>query len=314
MGAPLTLSGLDGRNPMAYFAAIGVLLAAGRVRPETRPRLAWADEPLPRPLLHTALNRDELVGALDEDRRAWAGAPALQGTRKSSDDIKFGLADQREYLFTCRSADDGGRSALLGAALVAEASMAGMKKNEGKPTDLHFTAGRQRFLTIARRLQRDVTSVHLQEALWGPWRYDQRLPTFKWDVTDDRVYALSASEPSSTKKKTVPGADWLALMGLSAFPVIREPGRSAPPCVAGTWKRGLFRWGLWSEPLTDDAVRTLIASQWPTDQVPLFRTGVFRVMTAHIRRRSDSGGCGSFSPASVLWEGPLASEGKGWHD
>jgi hypothetical protein len=69
--------------------------------------------------------------------------------------------------------------------------------------------------------------------------------------------------------------------------------------------------------LTADATRALIASEWKVlggggrgDALDprQFRAGVFRIMAAHIRR-SDQGGYGSFSPATVEWEAP-AEDGE----
>lgn len=300
MNHAIELSGLDGRNPMAYFAAIGTLIAASRVRPELEPKLSWSQGLFPRPILHVNLDADELISILDDDRQAWKNAAALRGTANSPDDVKLDAADQRDYLLSCRRADDGGRSALLGPALVAEGSFA--HNGDGKPTDLHFAAGNQKFLKIARELQSKVTTSDLREALWGPWTYSKKLSTFTWDMTDDRVHALSAVAPGPNKKDTIPGADWLALMGLAAFPVIRGDGRSFPPGSSGTWSKGLFRWGLWSEPLVSSAVRALIASAWPVTQLTQLRVGVFQVMFSKIRRSDQS--AGSFSPSSVEWTAP----------
>ena len=293
MESCLELTGPDGRNPMGYFAAIGALLVLARVRPERQPRLSWTVAPIPRPVLYGFDDIDEVVAALDEDRRAWIGSPALF----FSDEVKFSAADQRRYLLACRAADDGGRSVSLATALVAEGAFAG--KGDGKPTDLHFTAGQQRFLGIAQRLRDEITPGMLAEALVGPWEYSRSFPTFGWDVTDDRVYALSASNPSTDTKYTVPGADWLAFMGLPAWPVVRGDGQARTAGSGGSWKKGYFSWPLWSQPLNQAAVFPLLNADGASQQTA--HLGVFRQMRSLIRR-ADQGGYGSFSPASVIWE------------
>lgn len=291
------LNGLDGRNPMAYFAAIGTLLAADRIDPAARVSLSWRGGPIPRPVLHGVASLEDLVDRLDGDRRAWADAVALHF--EGADEVKFDAATQRRYLRACRAADDGGRSAGLAAALVAEGVFAGT--GGGKPTDLHFSAGQQRFLAIGRELSRLVTSDDLVECIEGPWLYSRELKTFGWDVSDDRVYALSVANPAKDTKHTVPGADWLALMGLAAFPVVALGSSSSPPGSAGTWKRGSFTWGMWSERLDAASARAVVAAGW-TAEVRSSRIGLFREFRCAVRR-SEQGGYGSFGPPTVQWDG-----------
>ncbi|MCB0984213.1 MAG: hypothetical protein KDB06_06120 [Ilumatobacter sp.] len=290
------LTGLDGRNPMAYFAAIGALLAADRVNPDSRIKLSWSAGPIPRPALHGIGSVDQLVSSIDSDRLAWAGAVAL--SFEGLDEVKLDASTQRRYLRACRAAADGGRSAGLAAALVAEGAFAG--NGDGKPTDLHFSAGQQRFLSIARDLCANVMPSDFVECLVGPWSYSRPMKTFGWDVADDRVYALSVSNPAKETKLTVPGADWLALMGLSAFPVIAVGSSASPPGSGGTWKRGSFTWGVWSDALDAASLKALVVAGW-TEDVRRSRVGLFREFRCAIRR-SEQGGYGSFGPATVRWE------------
>lgn len=297
----IELTGLDGSNPLGYFAALGCLAGLARLCPDAQPRLGWHNQMLPRPVLYsTGLASDEIVAALDADRQAWADAPAL--TFDGLPEIKLNAAQQRRYLLACRGAGDGGRSAELASALIAEGTFA--KNGGGKPTDLHFCASRQKFLAIARSLQRDVTADLLREAVFGPWEYEHtsdRFATFGWDVSDDRVYAYGFSAPTSTVKQLVPGADWLGLVGLAALPVRGRGEQSLPPGASGSWKKGVFRWGLWSVPLDWAATRALLCTGMPPSRVAGFRTGVFRVYSARIRR-TDRSGYGSFSPPRIVWD------------
>jgi len=294
----IELRGLDGRNPLAYFAALGCLAALARTQPNSGARLAWTPGPLPRPVLHASgLDPDAVVAALGEDRQAWAESPVL--TFDQLEDVKLSAEDQRRYLIACREADDGGRSAGLVTSLIAEHTFA--KTGDGKPTDLHFCAGNQHFLAIARKLQDEVTADDLREALFGPWRYERLLPTFGWDMTDDRVYAYGISDPAKTKKYTVPGADWLGFMGLAAYSVIGRGEQGLPPGGSGSWKHGRLQWGLWCIPIGWAAARSLVATGFPIADAARLGPGVFRIFSAQIRR-SDQGGYGSFSPSVAAWE------------
>lgn len=296
----IELTGLDGRNPLAYFAALGCLASVSRVRPDAEARLGWRPGATPRPFLDVAdLTPDDITVALDADRQAWENAPAINF--RGYPDVKLSAAEQRAYLTACRDVNDG-RSDGLGAALVAEGAFA--KTGDGKPTDLHFSAGQQKFLVIARDLQERVTTKDLGEALFGPWSYTRLLPTFGWDMTDDRVYAYGYDNPSTAKKFTVPGADWLALTGLAAYPVRANGDQASPPGASGNWKFGSFRWGLWHPPLSWAASKYLVGTGFDPASMGLMRAGVFQVMQSRIRR-SDQGGYGSFSPSSVVWSDSL---------
>jgi hypothetical protein len=257
-------------------------------------RLAWNDEVNPRPIVHGSGSVDLLVELVESDRTQWAGSPALEFD--GADDVKLAPEPLRRYLATCRAADDGGRSIGLASALVAEGSLD--NRRVAKPTDLHFTAGQQQFLRMAGELRNRVTGDDIRAALEEAWTYPSTLPSLGWDTTDDRVYALSASNPATTTKLTMPGAEWLALMGISAFPVSRGADRTRTPGCAGTWKRGSFTWPLWRSPLTFAAARTLLSADPGVD---LARCSAALTLRCAIRR-SDQGGYGSFSPPQVVWE------------
>ena len=95
--------------------------------------------------------------------------------------------------------------------------------------------------------------------LEGPWRYESELPSLGWDVTDDRVYALRANNPSPEKKRTNPGPEALALLGLSLYPVFAgQDGTDTQGCF-GTWKTGYYSWPLWRKPASPHAVKSLLA-------------------------------------------------------
>lgn len=57
-----------------------------------------------------------------------------------------------------------------------------------------------------------------------------------WDASDNRDYALRASDPSGGKKTGTPGADILAAWGLSLLPVLPTDSGNRTAATGGRWK------------------------------------------------------------------------------
>jgi hypothetical protein len=287
----IELPGLVGTNPLAFLAALGVVRTLARTNPAAT--LHWADQPTPTPVVAGAGSLGDLVEQIMADHDHWQDAPALHG-----DDVKLPPEQLRHYLLACHQDPD--RSGELAAALVTERVVDG--KGMAKPTDFHFTAGQQKFLHMAREIRDGLAAEHVAAALSTAWTYTSKLPTLGWDVTDDRLYALSAINPAKDKKQTEPGAEWLALLGLTCLPVTMGDDRTLTPGCGGSWKHGTFTWPLWDIPVGHDTCRSLIAATAGTpDGATLQANGCFALLRSAIRR-SDQGGYGTFGPPEAIWQ------------
>ncbi|MEZ5280231.1 MAG: hypothetical protein R2770_07140 [Acidimicrobiales bacterium] len=291
---PIRLAGLEGTNPLGFFAALGLLDIADRHGGDLR--LRWTDEPIPRAELLTDLTIDEIVELVLSDLEGWASAPVLA----MFDDINLEPSDNRRFIEACTNADDGGRSRRLVAALVAEGTALD-GNGSCKPTDLHFTAGQQRFMAAAREIRGVVGTEALRSALIERWHYDSQAKSLMWDVADDRVYALSAGDPSKDAKLTVPGAEWLALLGLASFPCFADSDRTRTTGAGGSWKAGTFTWPLWSGACDRHVASSLVAhaTLLSTDPRWAAQLSVTRILRSSVRR-SAQGGYGSFGPPSSI--------------
>ncbi len=301
------LTGLEGTNPLGFLAALGVQVAFASA--PRKPRLWWSDDVTPCALVDEEFSVDRIAGHAIAVFRDWMTSPALAPVGpdgqalKGNGDLKLSPNDIRTYLRVARRLP----GASVSTALVAEGSL----DNNGiaKPSDLYFTAGQQRFLKFAREIlgaaQEDVLT-----GLVGPWSYRSSLPSLMWDVTDDRVYALRAYDPTSASEKKLsnPGAEALALLGLSRHPVFGAPGRTLTQGCSGSWKRGFYSWPLWHKPASIEAVRSLLAHAFDhegdrdrTRRRAWFRSwGVEMVLRSPIRR-SSQGGYGTFGPPEIVW-------------
>jgi hypothetical protein len=312
----VVFTGLDGKNPLGFLAALGALNAVADRADNaiSQPRLAWRAAGTYRPVLLDGPDRKALLDLLVTDLQSFAGEPALElryrkrGEGSEAHDLKPPPEEFVKYL-RALVASDGKRSLAFAAALATDVAV----DNNGstKPTALHFTAGQQEFLAMVDALRRGVTRDDLEEALFGPWQYARALPVLQWDNSQARDYALRAGDPSKEKKMGVPGADWLAFRGL---PFVRVAPISTRAGVAsgagrdrigttgcrGGWKTGFFRWPIWTGFLTRSVVSSLVTSPelFEADPRTLRPRGVPIVFESAIVR-TDQGGYGSFSPASV---------------
>lgn len=296
--AELTLSGLDGTNPLAFLATLGVLEAT---RERGDARVSWRYSGGWRPVLTSSCESIEtLTALLTEDRDSCVDEPALTLTYDGKRDLKPQPRVFREHLLRLVSAasPSGRRSVDWAAAFATDVAV----DNNGntKPTALHFTAGQQQFLQMALQLCRDVTAEDLNEAVVGPWLYTRSLPVFGWDATSSRDYALRASDPSTDKKSGVPGADWLALRGLAYLPTMPRGTRVFTPGCVGGWKDGRFRWPIWTASLSAPVVRSLLTLDIEGMSMAERKArGIGAACSAGIKRH-DQGGRGSFAPASEV--------------
>ncbi len=299
----LVLDPLTGTNPLGLLAALGALDVATRTAPERTTTLRWTDELVPRAVLRGPQDVDELVHWVDADRLQWQRSAVLSGPSGTAlSDIK--PSPDQLHAWAGELAENGTRAETdLFAALLAEGAVAG--KGDAKPTSLHFTAGQQQFLTMVRELAEKVDAKAIVAALRGPWRYASTLPTLSWDVRGQRVYALRGFNPVGDKRTGEPGADWLAFLALTFFPVAAIGRGLETACCEGGWKNQSFVWPLWSVPIGAPVVRSLLMDARVRSQAEPERLlrGVIRLYRAPIRR-TEQGGYGSFTaPEPVLGTG-----------
>ncbi len=302
------LPGLEGTNPLGFFAALGVQVAFAS---ETeQPRLWWSKDVTPCAVVDGLFGLEMIADQCMKTFSRWCDSPAMAPKRPDgsdmpkSEDLKLAPDDMRKYL---RLIDECGTSGSLISALVAEGSMD--NKGVAKPSDLYFTAGQQKFLSSARQILNGVDSDDLLSGLRGPWNYDSALPSLGWDIVDDRVHALRAYDPATSSgpdpKRTNPGPEALALLGLSLHPVFGSPNRTLTQGCSGSWKAGFYSWPLWCKPASPHAVKSLLAhgySPLVSESERWFRSwGIFRILKAPVRR-SDQGGYGTFGPPEVAWQ------------
>lgn len=301
------LTGLDGTNPLGFLAALGVQVAFASELEQ--PRLCWSDDIVPHAVVDEDFSIDRIADQAMKVFRQWKDCPAVNPSRPDGssmprgDELKLTPDDTRAYLGLSGRGDSW---SALTTALLAEGSL-DRKGDVAKPSDLYFTAGQQKFLDTVRKVLGGSSRDDVLVGLQGPWSYGSKLPSLGWDISDDRMYALRAVDPSSTKKPTNPGAEALAVLGLSTHPVFGSQGRALTQGCSESWKRGKYSWPLWHRPASPYAVKSLLAHAHSLGSTSegrhgWFRSwGVFRIFQSSISR-SDQGGYGTFAPPEVAWQ------------
>ncbi len=297
---PIPLSGLDGSNPLGFLAALGLLrVLDARSSATERPRLSWVDEGRWRPVLHLHDNAADPVEQVIEDLNSWRDAPelGLHYTDKTGEEEVYDLKAPPGVFraFACRAREaatpSNRRLADFAAAYATDVAVDGTGST--KPTALHFTSGQQKFVEMVRDIAAGVNAADIRETVTS-WNYTSPLPVLRWDVAGERIYALSASDPSKQKAQGVPGANWLAFQALPLFPCFPVGRRVITTGFLGSGNDFRFTWPLWAPPASLAALRSLLAmpglDRMPPDERKL--RGIIAVLRSQVRRANK--GYGSF--------------------
>lgn len=252
---PIVFAGLEGSNPLAVLAALGAFMVA--VEEGVDVRLGWERVGPWRPVLHApaGFGPTELLDLLERSlpqRSITVFEEAADLSRVSRDDFRL----EAERALAQRATRDLGYL----AAFATDATL------EDQILDTAFRtmsgAGHQHFLTFMRTLVAETSRDHLEEALFGPWRYEDPPPSMRWDPDDDRRYALRFRDPSKDQIRTVRGANRLAVEALPLLPVMPRWPRPVTTGFRGRGSRDTFwTWPIWEHPTSLDVVRSVLASR-----------------------------------------------------
>lgn len=306
------LPGLKAMNPLGFMAALGLLRILDDKKPDgsDTARLGFTAGCEPHAVVDTSLEFEEVIDCLLNDAKSQEGCPALRlaytKTGEEVDptspnavrDLKPTPSHARSYLK--RVATVSRRASDLAAGFFSELVQQGTNADRSKPTALHFTAGQQTFLSMVEELRTGMTREDVEEALCGPWQGESLLPSLAWDAAGARTYALRAKNPSTEKRGSVAAANWLAVHSLAFFPVVVKQNRLLTTCVTGGWKDSVFRWPVWTDPVSPAATAALLRCDFAgMTNRERNAAGVAAVFQAEITR-SDQGGYGSFTPPTPV--------------
>lgn len=272
------LTGLDGSNPLGFLAALGTLRSIHERLPG-RAQLQWNEDDL-RPVLVLSESMDrtklcaELAGFVQEVARDVLGV-----ARYDSEVIAVEPQHFRKFALAEGLSSEHGRLAALFAAAFGSDAVVKRAKDDSRiePTRLSLANGnghknllkdfRAMALALPAAAKRGKQApqgladlpVLMDEALFeGRRRTDKGLYSFRWDPLEFRTAAHMAEDPSKLDLPTIPGANLLAVIGLTMLPSVPTKSGLATTAMFSRGRNECFGWPLWSCPLPLDVVFSLL--------------------------------------------------------
>jgi hypothetical protein len=299
----LRFDGIDGRHLWGFLTALGSLsLLDEHARAEAleAPRLAFEEDGTA--AVHSPVVKDQIAPVL------------LAGLRKLQHYLEQDLATVKKPSDFTRSSYESVALAGKPSALELLAGLACVVGDEAYESTLCAANGasHQNLVQSMRDVLRLVEDQHLWLALFETWQKSYRVPddkrqqlqlgtrkpTLRLDPTDERLYALRLSNPTTTDDfRTELGAQALAIPAFALLPVVP---RKQPVTVASVRhrQRVTFSWPLWNVPATLPTVRALLWGGVERAQVERER-GVFAAFSAD--RVSGAKGKLSIAPSQGVW-------------
>lgn len=266
----LLLSGLDGANPLAFLAALGVLRGLTKGAAEASVRMSWRQMGFGwRPQFDVPdLDPEGVVSTLSEYCRH--SLKLLDNLFPEERDLGMTLDDFRRYGLAAIHKDADREAAVWIAAIGCDAILDDSRKEPTiQDTALRTMSGsgHQHFLLFGRNLLTEVSENPslLSKALFCSWRYDDPVKnlTLRLDPVDDVRYALQWQNPSTDSSRkdsgSVLGANALAFLGMPMLPTAPCKGRLATTGFRGHRANNTFwTWPIWEKPVSADTVQALL--------------------------------------------------------
>jgi len=282
--AVVDLPALDGRRPLGFLAALGVLRLLAAHTPR-RPRLSWHPGGLharlhlaqPAGIDDVVVDLQAIAAGLDEAHgylpgtgislplRRIPGAPRNDGMELTPAALTAHYGRWRDTVEPGDLLDD------WIAALITDHGTSDRRRQGPAPVELV-----QRTPYVAPTAQQTLHTIlekattpsrppasALREALLG-WR---RHLDYTGEYLDDHVLhgPVDSARGGGGEERGVPGATWLALMALPLLPTfgpVQRDADSGRRAAAVGWQhddnKPVMRWPIWRPPLDLHAIRALL--------------------------------------------------------
>jgi hypothetical protein len=281
------LDGLRANDPLAFLAALGVVRVLSSMENISNAKLSWRDNGSHwTPALHlgTGFSKDELTHMLTEHLRADENALRYQMSTDSSvvDKLSNLTTEKfRELLETTHVGSENERA--LGSyatdAFEDHPEIAEFEvREEGTAlTRLNLVefSGPLKFIKSQRKLIQETTQRKIRKTLFQLWDHDDdasKLRTLRWSPTDAKRGAYTGVDPTNLPKRTMHGANRLAIEGSRVHTVSpTETGGATVGFLQLDTGEYVFQYPLWTDPIAVPMIRTMLThpdviSQDPTPE------------------------------------------------
>jgi hypothetical protein len=310
----IEMPALDGRSPLGFLAALGLLNVLSDAGADPL-RLSFSQSNAAAVIHSPLASLDEVVALLAGVTAAAGEDAAIAGVNtgfplragRNADPMRRPREDYRKLAEELRSVDERAVDHWLPCLLT---DLAVDRQGRADITPFNAPSGKQNLRTYFAKPLDAVRAnpSRLHEALTG-WR---RAEGFTGEYFDHHALNSAADDPlGRTSAETgVPGATWLATM---AIPLLRLSG-DGHSVAATLWhrtgRRAVMIWPLWRQPLDQPAVQALLEHPCltPIDPTPTIRrtawetlgiTGVYGAERQPIPRRKFPGVLAPIQVATV---------------
>jgi CRISPR-associated endonuclease/helicase Cas3 len=265
----LPLPGLDGSNPLAFLAAVGVLVACHRMS-QVADHPDWLDGPVKlswgnddshhTPVLHfagTPPTPSHFADILAQGMaRSVETHPAAWVVEMLTDE-DHSLAELIQHRCVGRTADDRPYLDWI-TALACEIAPDAASQLQ--------TVRKDYLIGNLRSVIQRTTAAHLFRSIFSTWDYADALDnqSLHWEPSEDRRHAyqwhMPSGDPTRKKRGGMLGANRLALEAWPLFPSFPKGDRLATRGFKGSRAYDtFFTWPLWKCPLSLDTLASLLA-------------------------------------------------------
>jgi hypothetical protein len=309
----LILTGLDGSNPLAFLAALGTLRTLSLACPDRKVKMGWTQHGGAwRPVITAdgELTPGVCLSTLEQGLGRMTGHLAFT----LGDNLNVSAQDFRGYAVKTTTAHSSREATERIAADFAAAFACDALVNEQmtvQDTALRTMsgAGHQHFLASMRHIISVTQVMHIERALFHPWKYDDPIAkqSLRWDPLEDRQYALQwrdpSGDPTRTERGTMLGANRLAIEGIPMITCAPEGKTLRTAGFSGRGARETFwSWPIWSTPIPLDVCYSLLACSLLThvDQsaIPVLKS--MGIQSVFRSQRITTGKFRNFTPAVAL--------------
>lgn len=250
----LLLPSLDGASPLGFLAALGTWRITEQIYPGTQMHWKhhaghWA------PVLHLGnpLGEHDFVDQIYTKLKKGTTNQLFRLNK----DLKIPISSFRnEARKTIKSGNF--QIADWFSAIGSDAHEDRYGNIEGTLFDL-MNAGKQYFLQTIFFLVENTSQDDLRNTLFEKWTYENQRGGMRWDIAEDRRYALRWKDPQADTTESQWGANRLAI---EALPLLQTFPSSTRLQTTGFLSKGkkqtFFTWPIWIFPISVDVCRSLL--------------------------------------------------------